>query len=208
VRPARPGMSLLDEHVRPSIDDVAYVNWFPFKTSANSLPLNSPFRRHVWRTYVGRLLDLLTPVVIVLMEAWASRGVEAELEGAGGSPELIPVWHPSAGQPREVRSELEVAFGVPLWPCLNPSRLGRRAGGRRRASARRQCCNRGEAAVAAHLDHTVASDDQQDHRLRVLILDASRSAAGPDGTPAGCWISSIAGTSASRGLAAAYASMQ
>ena len=88
-------MSLLDDGVRPSIEDVGYVNYFPFKTSANRPPLKaSSFRVHAWRTYVGRLLELLEPNVVVPMGAWFSRSVEAELRGSAGSPEVIPVWHP------------------------------------------------------------------------------------------------------------------
>ncbi len=89
-------MSLLDESVRPSIREVGYVNYFPFKTSANRPPLKaSSFRIHVWTTYVGRMLELLQPTVIVQMGAWCSRSVEAELRSLAGSPEVIPVWHPS-----------------------------------------------------------------------------------------------------------------
>ncbi len=40
-------MSLLDDDVRPSIRDVGYVNYFPFKSSANRPPLKaSSFRMH------------------------------------------------------------------------------------------------------------------------------------------------------------------
>jgi hypothetical protein len=89
-------MSLLDEEVRPSIEEVGYVNYFPFKTSANRPPFKeSFFRRHVWTTYIGRLLDLLAPTVIVPMGAWSRGSVDSELRGSAGSPKVIPVWHPS-----------------------------------------------------------------------------------------------------------------
>jgi hypothetical protein len=97
-------MSLLDDDVRPSIEDVGYVNYFPFKISADDSPLDSPFQRRVWATYVGRLLELLAPVVIVPMGARAGRVVEAELRGSVGSPKVIRVWHPSAREPREIEA--------------------------------------------------------------------------------------------------------
>lgn len=105
-------MFLLDDGVRPSIQEVGYVNYFPFKTSANRPPLRaSTFRVHAWRTYVGRLLELLEPTVIVPMGAWCSRSVEAELRSLAGSPEVIPVWHPSDynvnTRPWELRSSWE-----------------------------------------------------------------------------------------------------
>ena len=89
-------MSLLADGVRPSIEEVGYVNYFPFKTSGNQNPLKaSPFRRHAWDTYVRRLLELLEPSVIVPMGAWCTGTVLAELRGLAGLPKVIPVWHPS-----------------------------------------------------------------------------------------------------------------
>lgn len=89
-------VSLIADDVRPSIGDVSYVNYFPFKTSENCPPLKaSAFRLHLWTTYVARLLELLEPSVIVPMGAWFSRSVEAELKRLAGSPEVIAVWHPS-----------------------------------------------------------------------------------------------------------------
>jgi hypothetical protein len=97
-------MSLLDDDVRPSIEDVGYVNYFPFKISANNAPLDSPFQRDAWATYVRKLLELLVPVVLVPMGASARRVVEAELGGSAASFEVIPVWHPSARRPREIEA--------------------------------------------------------------------------------------------------------
>jgi hypothetical protein len=88
--------SLIADGVRPSIGEVSYVNYFPFKTSENRPPFKaSAFRLHVWTTYVARLLELLEPRIIVPMGAWFSRSVEADFRRLAGSPELIPVWHPS-----------------------------------------------------------------------------------------------------------------
>ena len=79
--------------MRPSIEEVSYVNYFPFKTSENRPPLKaSAFRLHAWTTYVARLLELLESSVIVPMGPWFSRSVEAELKRLAGSPELVPVW--------------------------------------------------------------------------------------------------------------------
>jgi len=89
-------VSLLADVVRPSIEEVSYINYFPFKTSENRPPLKaSAFRLHAWATYVGRLLELLEPNVIVPMGAWFSRSVEADVRRLARSPELIPVWPPS-----------------------------------------------------------------------------------------------------------------
>jgi hypothetical protein len=49
-------MSLLDNDVRPSIEDVAYVNYFPFKTAANDPPLKDSFLWNESRVRV-RLLE-------------------------------------------------------------------------------------------------------------------------------------------------------
>jgi hypothetical protein len=68
----------------------------PFKTSANRAPLtNSPLRRHVWRTYVVNLLELLEPALIAPMGAWCTTSVEAELRDSSEAPEVLRVWHPS-----------------------------------------------------------------------------------------------------------------
>jgi hypothetical protein len=101
-------MSPLDEDVRPSIEDVGYVNHFPFKTSANRSPFKmSSLRGHVWTGYVARLLELLAPTVIVLMGAWG-RSVDAQLRGSAGSPKVMTVWHPSDynlnTRPRELQA--------------------------------------------------------------------------------------------------------
>ncbi len=104
-------VALLDNGVRPSIEEVGYVNYFPFKTSANQNPLkDSLFRRHVWETYIRRLLELLEPTVIVPMGAWFSRSVEAELRSLAGSPEVIPVWHPSDYNANTRPWELQVTW--------------------------------------------------------------------------------------------------
>jgi hypothetical protein len=102
------GLSLLDPDVRPSIDDIAYVNAFPFKTVGDQPPWKNPwktslFRRHVWTTYVARLLERLAPTVIVPMGAWG-RSVEAELRGLAGSPHVIRVQHPSARNPQDLQA--------------------------------------------------------------------------------------------------------
>jgi hypothetical protein len=97
-------MSLLDDDVRPSIEDVGYINYFPFKTSANAGPLgNSPFQRQVSTRYVGRLLELLAPTVIGAMGAWCSSSVERELRRSARS-EVIRVQHPSARRPQELQA--------------------------------------------------------------------------------------------------------
>jgi hypothetical protein len=69
-------VALLADGVSPSIEEVSYMNYFPFKTSENRPPLKaSAFRPHLWTTYVARLLELLEPSVIAPMGAWISRSV-------------------------------------------------------------------------------------------------------------------------------------
>ena len=96
-------MALLDDDVRPSIEEVV-ANWFPFKTSGNQGPSKtSPFRQHVWTTYLRRLLELLAPTVVVPMGAWCGWSEAEELRVLAGSPKVIPVQHPSARNPQALQ---------------------------------------------------------------------------------------------------------
>lgn len=97
-------MALLDEDVRPSIEKVGCANWFPFKTSGNQGPSKtSPFRQHVWTTYLRRLLELLAPTVVVPMGAWCGWSEAEELRALAGSPKVIRVQHPSARNPQALQ---------------------------------------------------------------------------------------------------------
>ena len=99
-----PRIALLDEDVRPSIEGVAVANWFPFKTSGNQGPTKtSPFRQHVWTTYILELLELLAPAVVVPMGAWCGWGEAEELRALAGSPQVIRVQHPSARNPQALK---------------------------------------------------------------------------------------------------------
>jgi hypothetical protein len=102
-------IALLDDETRPSIEEVSYINYFPFKTSANAAPLKtSTLRRHVWMTYVKRFIELLAPNVIIPLGAWCGGTVKAELRASTGSPDVISVWHPSDynlhTRPRELQA--------------------------------------------------------------------------------------------------------
>jgi hypothetical protein len=97
-------MALLDEDVRPSIEEVGCANWFPFKTSGNQGPSKtSAFRHHVWTTYLRRLLELLVPTVVVPMGAWCGWSDAEELRALAGSPKVIRVQHPSARNPQALQ---------------------------------------------------------------------------------------------------------
>lgn len=105
-------ITLLDEDVRPSIHDISYVNYLPFKTSGNRSPLKtSPFRRHIWAAYVGYMVGVLEPTVVVPLGSWCTGSVEAELRALPGSPEVMRVWHPSTynvnTRPLELRATWE-----------------------------------------------------------------------------------------------------
>jgi hypothetical protein len=98
-----PRMSLIDNDVRLSIEEVVYLNYFPFKTVGNATPRATLFWRHVWTTYVMSVLKLLTPKVIVAMGSWCSSPREQELRALPESPEVVRVHHPSARNPRKLQ---------------------------------------------------------------------------------------------------------
>jgi hypothetical protein len=87
-------VSLIAEDVRPSIQDIAHLNFFPFKSVEDADPLDSPFREHVWRTYVQRMLELLRPTVIVRYSS--SDSVASALRRLPGSPKVFRVLSPAA----------------------------------------------------------------------------------------------------------------
>jgi hypothetical protein len=97
-------MALLDEDVRPSIEEVGIANWFPFKTAGDQGPSKaSPFRQHVWRSYLLRLVELLAPTLVVPMGAWCGAREAEELRALAGSPKVIRVQHPSARNPQDLQ---------------------------------------------------------------------------------------------------------
>jgi hypothetical protein len=96
-------MALLDEDVRLSIAEVAIANWFPFKTCRNRTPFKTPFRQHVWTTYLLKLVELLAPTLVVPMGAWCGAREAEELRALAGSPKVIRVQHPSARNPQDLQ---------------------------------------------------------------------------------------------------------
>jgi hypothetical protein len=98
-----PRMSLLDEDVRLPIEDVAYLNYFPFKTRRNTPPRATPCWRHVWSTYVTKALALVAPNVIIAMGSWCSSARERELRALAGAPDVVRVQHPSARNRRNLQ---------------------------------------------------------------------------------------------------------
>jgi hypothetical protein len=104
-------ISLLDEDVRPSIEAVAYLNFFPYKTSGNEKPPSSFFQQRVWKTYVRPLVDLLAPALIIPMGvSWFKGSVEAELRATAGSAEVIPVLHPADRNINTQRPQLQASW--------------------------------------------------------------------------------------------------
>jgi hypothetical protein len=104
-------ISLLDEDVRPSIKDVAYVNYFPFKVTTNDPPLNSHLQRCVWKTYLVRFLGLLAPSLIVAMGVGWYRSAEVQLRTVAGSASVIAVWNPSDRLVNTRPAELLASWG-------------------------------------------------------------------------------------------------
>ncbi len=87
-------VSLIAEDVRPSIHDIAHLNYFPFKTAGDADPLDTPFRGHIWRTYVRRTLELLEPTAIVRYSS--SDRVHSQLRTLPGTPAVLRVQSPAA----------------------------------------------------------------------------------------------------------------
>jgi hypothetical protein len=104
-------IALLDEDVRPSIEAVAYLNFFPYKTSRNEKPPSSFFQQRVWKTYVRPLVDLLASALIIPMGvSWFKGSVEAELRATAGSAEIIPVLHPADRNINTRRPQLQASW--------------------------------------------------------------------------------------------------
>ncbi len=84
---------LIAEDVRPSISEVACLNYFPFKTRDDAKPKprsRSSFLEHVWRTHVRRALELLEPTVLVRVPDTGTR------QAFPKHPEPLEVPHPRA----------------------------------------------------------------------------------------------------------------
>lgn len=82
---------LISKDVRPSISEVACLNYFPFKTSGDAKPrMRSSFLEYVWKTHVRRALELLEPTVLVRVPDTGSR------QSFPKHPEPLEVPHPRA----------------------------------------------------------------------------------------------------------------
>jgi hypothetical protein len=86
-------ISLLHASVRPSIHGIAYLNAFPFKTVGNRKPTSSPFRTHVWETFVSQAIQLLAPMLIVRFPE--SDDLAPTLCTNPSIKEVVRAWHPS-----------------------------------------------------------------------------------------------------------------
>jgi hypothetical protein len=104
-------IALLDDDVRPSIEALAYLNYFPYKTSRNEKPPSSFFQERVWKTYVRPLVDLLAPALIIPMGvSWFKGSVEEELRATAGSAEVIRVLHPAERNINTRRPQLQASW--------------------------------------------------------------------------------------------------
>jgi hypothetical protein len=88
-------LSLIGENVRPSIETVALLNAFPFKTRKNykAAPLvNGPLAKDMWNDFTMETLRILRPEIIVHYPK-LPRVRRPELKVLCSN--TIEVWHPS-----------------------------------------------------------------------------------------------------------------
>lgn len=113
-------LSLIPESLRPSVNSVALLNAFPFKTQKNKPPLRqSALASEAWRDFTLPMLQELEPELVVHYPAvrWCRREVE-EL-GA----RAVGVWHPSynaSTRPRELEEKWEPLRTALSVRCRNP----------------------------------------------------------------------------------------
>ncbi len=92
-------IALLPAPVRPSVQSVALLNLFPFKTVKNSKPLagwggpETSLKAHMWDRFVRPTLELLAPNVIVHYPDADSYA--QSLSALPSKPTLVRAWHPS-----------------------------------------------------------------------------------------------------------------
>jgi hypothetical protein len=92
-------IALLPTALRPSIQAVALLNLFPFKTVSNKKPLSgyggstSSLKAHMWECLVKPTIEALDPRFIVRYPD--SDQYLPQLEQLKSKPRLVRVWHPS-----------------------------------------------------------------------------------------------------------------
>lgn len=92
-------IALLPTAVRPSVQSVALLNLFPFKTAGNKKPLagyggsTSSLKVHMWECLVKPTIEALNPRFIVRYPD--SDQYLPQLEQLKSKPRLVRVWHPS-----------------------------------------------------------------------------------------------------------------
>lgn len=91
-------IALLPKPLRPSVQSVALLNLFPFKTKDNKPPLSgyggsNSLKTHMWECLVKPTIESLAPRVIVRYPS--SDKYAPQLEQLRSSPCIVRVWHPS-----------------------------------------------------------------------------------------------------------------
>ena len=95
-RKPRDERSLIAEDVRPSIAEVACLNFFPFKTRGElKRKAHSPLLEHIWTSHVERTLELLEPAVVARVPATnVLPNIATRLRDLPGPPDIFEVGHP------------------------------------------------------------------------------------------------------------------
>ena len=84
---------LLPPELRPALEDVAYLNAFPFKTHGNKMPFKGDLHARILNNFVVPVLVALDPHLIVRFPAAddAASAISASLPQVN----QLRVWHPS-----------------------------------------------------------------------------------------------------------------
>jgi hypothetical protein len=104
-------ISLLPRLARPSIQSIAILNLFPFKTVHNRKPFigcrgtSASLSSEMWDCLVKPTIESLTPDLIVRYPE--SDRYSSQIESIQSKPRTIRVWHPSDYNLRAHRSRLQ-----------------------------------------------------------------------------------------------------
>lgn len=107
-------IALLPKALRPSVQSVALLNLFPFKTTDNKKPLagygdsKTSLKGHMWECFVRPTIEALTPNFIVRYPD--SDQYCRQLKQLKSKPRIIRVWHPSDRNLSAQREKLEKSW--------------------------------------------------------------------------------------------------
>jgi len=110
-------IALLPTALRPSVQSVALLNLFPFKTAGNKKPLvgyggsSSSLKVHMWECFVRPTIEALAPSFIVRYPD--SDPYLPQLEQLKSKPRIVRVWHPSDYNLSAQREKLAMSW-LPL----------------------------------------------------------------------------------------------